>query len=157
MNNRDKFAELSSWKQDEALGMLTVKWWIVRVSIVFITVVALGMAGCPQYNVWSSNLKGRAELVRAEQNRQITIEEARAAKESAQFLADAEVLRASGVAEANFIIADGLGGPEGYLRYLFIEGLKEAEKNGGQIIYIPTEAGLPILEAQRSKHASTTD
>lgn len=48
------------------------------------------------------------------------------------------------MAEANRIVADGLGGPEGYLRYLNIEHLAQSQ---GKIIYIPTEEGLPILEA----------
>ena len=50
------------------------------------------------------------------------------------------------MAEANAIVAEGLGGPEGYLRYLWIQSLGE---NGQDVIYIPTEAGLPILEASR--------
>ncbi len=117
--------------------------------IVFIVSCMAMMGGCPIYNVWNQGLAGEAELARAEQNRQIAINEAKAKKESAVFLADSEIERARGVAEANRIIADGLGGPEGYLRYLYIEGLKEAEANGDKVIYIPTEAGLPILEANR--------
>lgn len=57
------------------------------------------------------------------------------------------------MAEANRIVADGLGGPEGYLRYLYIESLKEARAQGAQVIYVPTEAGLPILEASRLQSA----
>ena len=53
------------------------------------------------------------------------------------------------MAEANKIIGKSLQGNESYLRYLYIHGLETAEKNGSQIIYIPTEAGLPILESQR--------
>lgn len=109
--------------------------------------IVLTMAGCPHYNVWQQGLKGQAELRRAEQNRQIKIEEAAAIKESAQLLADAEVIRAGGVKEANDIIAEGLGGPEGYLRYLFIQVLDNGKN---QIIYLPTEAGIPILEAARA-------
>lgn len=150
--------DLDGYDKRKAVEALQVRYWLIRGGIIFMLLVASGMYGCPQYNVWSSNLSGRAELVKAEQNRQIAIEEARAHEESARFLSSAEILRAEGVAEANRIIADGLGGPEGYLRYLYIEGLKEAENNGASIIYIPTEAGLPILEAQRSTgNARTTD
>lgn len=106
-----------------------------------------GMAGCPQYNVWSEGLAGKAELRRAEENRQIKIEEAKAIEESAGSLANAEVIRAEGVAKANKIVQAGLGGPQGYLRYLYIEGLKEHGKEC-PIIYVPTEAALPILEAR---------
>ena len=61
-------------------------------------------------------------------------------------LASAEVERAKGVAEANKIIGESLNGNDAYLRYLWIERLGQ---NGQDVIYIPTEAGLPILEAGR--------
>lgn len=98
----------------------------------------------PQYKVWQQGLAGEAELKRAEQNRQVKIQEAKAHSESAKFLSDAEIERARGVAEANKIIANGLGGPEGYLRYLYIDSIAGKDN---QIIYIPTEAGVPVLEA----------
>lgn len=99
----------------------------------------------PVYRVWHSEQTGKAEYAQAEQNRRIKILEADAKKSSATLNAEAEVERAKGVQQANAIIADGLKGHEEYLRYLWITGL-ENEKNT-QVIYIPTEAGLPILEA----------
>lgn len=113
-------------------------------TIAILGVVCLGLYGCPKYNVWQAGLSGEAELRRAEQNRQISIEEAKAKKESAQMLADAEVIRSRGVAEANKIIGDSLKGNESYLRYLWIDTLNN---NNQRVIYIPTEAGMPILEA----------
>jgi len=109
--------------------------------------IGVGLYGCPQYNVYTARLDGEAELAKANQNRQIAVTEAQAKKEAASLLAETEVIRAEGVAKANQIIANGLGGPEGYLRYLYIQMLEE-QKNGS-IIYVPTEAGLPILEAGR--------
>ena len=111
--------------------------------------VALGMWGCPQYNVWQQGLVGEAELRRAQQNRQIRIEEAQAKLASAELEAKAETIRADGVAQANQIIGEGLGGPEAYLRYRYILMLEETGGQGRETIYIPTEAGLPILEATR--------
>ena len=111
-----------------------------------IAVITLGMWGLPQYNVYQQGLSGEAALARAEQDRQILIREAAAKRDSAEMLAEAEVLRARGVAEANEIIAEGLGGPQGYLRYLWIQALSE---NDSDVIYIPTEAGIPIMEATR--------
>lgn len=116
----------------------------IHSGIVCLLVLASIMGGCPVYNVWQQDLQGQAELARAEQNRRIAIEEARAAEESAKSYANAEVIRARGVAEANSIIADGLGGPDGYLRYLWIQQLPD-----GKTVYVPTEAGLPITEAGR--------
>lgn len=107
-------------------------------------------------------MDGRAKLAHAEHEREIRVREARAEKEAeilkseariirAKGESEAEIERAKGAAEANRIIADGLGGPEGYLRYLYIETLKANSQ--GSIIYIPTEASLPILEASRLKTA----
>ena len=57
--------------------------------------------------------------------------------------AEIEVAKARGVAEANKIIASSI--TENYLRYKFIEGLNDGNT---EVIYVPTEAGLPILEAR---------
>jgi regulator of protease activity HflC (stomatin/prohibitin superfamily) len=125
---------------------------IVRDSaLVFIACIAAVMTGCPVYNVWQQGLEGQAELARAVQNRQIAVQEAQAIKESATFKAQAEVERAKGVAQANQIIANGLKGHDEYLRYLWIQALEHvaASPNGSQVIYVPTEANLPILEATR--------
>lgn len=119
----------------------------------FLVVIAM-MGGCPVYKVWQQGLEGKAELRRAEQNRQIKIEEAKAVEESSFSLAQAEIIRANGVAEANEIIAGGLGGAEGYLRYLWIQGLNDGK---GERIYIPTEAGIPILEARDNPSRKAND
>ena len=99
----------------------------------------------PIYGVWQQGLEGEAEYKKAEQNRRIRILEAEAKLEAAKLDAKAEVERAKGVEQANKIIAGGLGGAEGYLRYLWITNLEEGSNK--EVIYIPTEAGIPILEA----------
>jgi regulator of protease activity HflC (stomatin/prohibitin superfamily) len=75
----------------------------------------------------------------------VQVADARARAEAATLLAESEVERAKGVAEANRIIADSIT-PE-YTTWLYVDQLDEVIANGGQIIYIPTEAGIPILEA----------
>lgn len=88
-------------------------------------------------------------LAHAQSSKEVAVAEAKAKMESAELLAQAEVMRAIGVAKANKIIGESLKGNESYLRYLWIQNL---EGHGNeQIIYIPTEAGLPILEANRLK------
>lgn len=121
-----------------------IKW----IALGVVSAVAIGLVAMwylPQYFVYQQGLKGEAELARAQQNRQIKIQEAMAMKESAKMLAEAEVERAKGVAEANKIIGDSLKGNEAYLRYLWIQGLQQGATP--QVVYVPTEAGLPILEA----------
>ena len=132
----------------DSYALATAKYWIVRGGIIFLMLVLSMMYGCPQYGVWQQELSGKAKLKEATYSRQIKVEEAQAFELAAQSLANAEVIRAFGVAEANSIIADGLGGSEGYLRYLWIQTLENGEND---VIYIPTEAGIPILEAKRLK------
>jgi len=110
-----------------------------------------GIGGCsyvyPQYNVYSQRMEGEAQLASAESTRRVKVLEAQAAFDASTLTAKAEVERAKGVAEANRIIAEGLGGPEGYLRWRYIEMLENTGRTGRDVIYVPTEAGLPILEA----------
>jgi len=96
------------------------------------------------YDVWAQGMLGKAKLAEATQSRQIAIEGAKAKQESATFEAEAEVRRARGVAEANKIIGSSLKNNESYLRYLWVNNLN---KNNQNVIYVPTEANMPILEA----------
>ena len=100
---------------------------------------------------------GRAILLEAESSKKAMIETAKAENESATLKAEAmikiaqaeaaaEVERAKGVAKANEIIGESLKGNSDYLKYLMIQALKEGT---GERIYIPTEAGIPILEARK--------
>lgn len=117
----------------------------VVVGLAILLIIFL-MWAMPSYNVWRQSKAGEASLARAEQDRQITIQEAKAKSESAKMLATAEVERAKGVAEANRIIGESLQGNDMYLRYLWVQGLNDGSS---EVIYVPTEANLPILEAQR--------
>jgi regulator of protease activity HflC (stomatin/prohibitin superfamily) len=114
------------------------------VSLVVALCIGAGMVGCPTYKVYKARMDGEAELAQANQNRQISVAQSKAKAEAATYEAQAEVTRAQGVAKANLIIGDSLKNNEGYLRYLFVNNLAETKD---QVIYIPTEAGLPILEA----------
>ena len=105
----------------------------------------VSLVGFPIYNVWSSEQGGRAELAKAEYSKQVAVEEAKADLESSTLLAQAEVERAKGVALANQIIGTSLKDNEAYLRYLWIQGLNDGT---GEVVYIPTEANLPLLEAR---------
>lgn len=99
-----------------------------------------------KYRLWSAAIHGEAELKQAEWNRQIIVKEAIAKRDASSLLAEAEIERAKGVAQANKIIGDSLKQNEDYLRYLWIDNLHNTKN---QIIYVPTEANLPILEANR--------
>lgn len=108
--------------------------------IMFLALIALCMWGCPTYKVWQQGLEGKAALVKAEQTRQILITQAEAEKEAAK--ARAEAIQIVGQAAKDF--------PE-YRTQEFIGAFAEALKDGNihQIIYVPTEANIPITEAVR--------
>jgi regulator of protease activity HflC (stomatin/prohibitin superfamily) len=125
-------------------------WTYIRGGLFAVaSLTALVMWGCPRWEVYNREMTGRAELAQATSNRQIKVNEAMAAEDAAKHLAQAEIERARGVAAANKIIGDSLKGNEDYLRYLWIHNLADAQNQGAQIIYVPTEANLPILEASR--------
>lgn len=111
---------------------------------VVIAIFAVPMFGLPQYWVYHQHMEGRAQLAKAEYSKQTLVQEAIAKQEAAKSLAQAEVIRAEGVAKANRIIGESLNHNESYLHYLWIHNLEAGEHD---VIYVPTEAGLPIFEA----------
>lgn len=132
-------------------GELTVVGGVSVTSLVIILIggfAVLCLWGCPHYNVYTQRKEGEAQLAKAQANRQVQVAEGLAKKEASVYLAEAEVIRARGVDSAIRIIGKGLQQNEAYLRYLYIQELKETQN---QVIYLPTEAGLPILEANRFK------
>ena len=68
------------------------------VIIAFVFIAAL-MFGLPRYNVWQQEMAGKAEMAKAEQNRRILVEEAKAKLEAEKLNAQAEIERAKGMAE----------------------------------------------------------
>ena len=118
--------------------------------ITLVVIAAIVLIGLPTYNCYSKQMAGKAAYEQAVQDRRIRVLEAQAALDSAKLTAQAEIERAKGTNEANRIMAESLGGPDNYLRWSYIHMLEEtAGKQGREVIYIPTEAGMPILEAGR--------
>ena len=123
---------------------------VIKLGVLVVFVIASGVGSCmygmPMYNVYHQQMEGEAELAKANFSKQVAVQEAHAKMESAKLLADAEVMRAEGVAKANKIIGDSLTNNEAYLRYLFVNNLEHTQN---QVIYVPTEANLPILERRK--------
>ncbi len=131
---------------------------ITLIAVFLIIIITIGMIGCPKYRIYSQTARGEADLREAEWSKKIQIEEARGKEESSTMIAqarvtqaraegEAEIVRAEATAKANAIIGQSLKDNEAYLRYLWIMGLKDGN---GERIYIPTEAGMPILEAGKA-------
>ena len=105
------------------------------VALILFALVVVGLlVGGPLYRVWSQEQRGRADLAEARFNRQVIVEEAQARLEAARL-----------EAQSNEALIASLGGePELLISFRMIDVLGEAN-----VIYIPTEAGMPILEAGR--------
>lgn len=106
-----------------------------------------GIIGVPYYRVWQQEMSGKAEFAKAEQNRKIKIEEAKANLESEKLNAQAEIERAKGAAEAIKIENGQL--TTTYIQYLWVR--QQSNNQIQKIVYIPTEASMPILEAGKDK------
>lgn len=119
--------------------------YVVIVVVVLLAMVGIAMFGMPIYRVWSQEMRGKAQLAEAEQNRRIKVEEARANLEAEKLNAKAEIERAKGAAEAIKIENGTL--TQTYIQYLWVRN--QNNLNEKTVIYIPTEANLPILEAGR--------
>ena len=131
---------------------------LITLSMALFAIISL--SSCYDFSreqqIKDAEAKGKSILIEAENSKKAIIEQARAENEAAELEAksrvirakaeaDAEIERARGVAEANKIIGESLKGNNEYLKYLMIQGLNDGK---GERIYIPTEAGLPILEAK---------
>jgi regulator of protease activity HflC (stomatin/prohibitin superfamily) len=109
-------------------------------TILLLGVVAAAMVGCPQYEVYTKRLNGEALLAHAHAARQVLVQQAQAEKDAAALRAEA--IKIVGQAAKDF--------PE-YRHQEFIGAFAEALHSGriSQIIYVPTEANIPITEAGR--------
>lgn len=127
-----------------------------------LAILMINLTSCYEFrreqHLLDSENDGKAILLQAENEKKAMIEEAKAELESAQLRketrilnaqadAQAEIERAKGVAEANRIIGESLQGNDNYLEYLKIITLESLDE--GDRVYIPTEALLPITEANK--------
>jgi len=122
-----------------------VRLVVAGVAAIVLFVVAMAFIR-PWYNVWSQEMEGKAEFAKAEQNRKIKIEEAKANLEAEKLNAQAEIERAKGAAEA-IRIENGSITPT-YIQYLWVR--QQSDLSNKTVIYVPTETNLPILESTRS-------
>lgn len=122
-----------------------VKNLIWGVAAIILVLVAMAFIR-PWYNVWCQEMEGKAEFAKAEQNRKIKIEEAKANLEAEKLNAQAEIERAKGAAEA-IRIENGSITPT-YIQYLWVR--QQSDLSNKTVIYVPTETNLPILESTRA-------
>ena len=115
--------------------------------------IILALLWTPLVGPWSAERRGMAELRQAQQNRQILVEQAEAQRQVAILRAEAEKEAASLRAAAIEVVGQAAQDFPEYRNQEFIGAFAEALQEGkiGQIIYVPTEANIPILEAGRAR------
>lgn len=119
---------------------------IVRCAWILIVLICAMMYGLPHYRVYSARKDGEAILAHAQSSREVAVAEAKAKMESSYLLAQADTIRAHGVASSNKIIGNSLKGNDEYLHWLWIDQIEKAN-----VIYVPTENNLPIFAKNVSK------
>lgn len=131
-----------------------VKWGAigtVGVLVLVLGIVFLFRAAGPQLNLYKANTEKKAVIAEQRAKSEAAEFAARSAVTQAKAKAEAMVIEATALAESQRIIAATL--TDEFVRYLYIKAI---EGNPNQVIYVPTEAGLPILEAGRSTTSDTT-
>ena len=111
----------------------------LAIGLLLIVLLVFGVGyGWQKYKVYSATQSGIAKLRESESSKRIAIEQAMAEKEAAKY--QAEAIKIMGEAAKNY--------PE-YRQQEFINAFGMALRDGKiqQIIYVPTEGNIPILES----------
>jgi hypothetical protein len=117
---------------------------IEYVGLLVILIIAFRMMVIPVYRVWYSHKAGQADLAQAQNDQLIQVAEARGRLDAAKLNKRAAIIEAEAVAEQIKRIGKGLTQHDLYLKWQWIKMMEEGQNS---TIYVPTEAGLPILEA----------
>lgn len=119
--------------------------------VVGIVLVILGwiLVGYPKWRVWASHQSGLADLQKAKNEQQIQIAMAQSRLDAAELNKQAAVIEAQAVALQIAEIGAQLTTHDLFLKWQWIQMMEKHSHDS--IIYVPTEAGIPILEANRLK------
>jgi len=134
----ERVSDISIWTNWHIYG------WIGLGLFVF---VAFLMWVLPMYGVWAAHKSGQADLAQAQNEQQVQVAQARGRKEAATLNKEAAIIEAEAVAKSVETIGKSLEGNIEYLQWQWINMMEQ--RDAGDTIYVPTEAGLPILEAAR--------
>ncbi len=111
--------------------------------------------GYPHWRVWSSHQAGLADLQKAKNEQQIQIAKAQSRLDAASLNKQAAIIEAEAVAEQISAIGTQLTAHDLYLRWQWIKMMEDTHSDSeNSIIYVPTEANIPILEANRFARAA---
>jgi regulator of protease activity HflC (stomatin/prohibitin superfamily) len=99
----------------------------------------------PIWRVWASQKQGEADLQQAHKEQQIQVSKAQGRLDAAKLNKEAAVIEAEAVAAQIEKIGTNLKEHDLYLKWQWIKMMEERPESS--VIYVPTEANLPILEA----------
>lgn len=135
--------------KEAGLGIIVIAGAFAFAAGVFFTV---GW-GYNHYRVWKADYAGRAQLIEMTYSGKAILAEAENSKKARIAAAEAERDAAKLTAEAIHIVGAAAKKYPEYRQQEFYLALGDALKEGriDQILYLPTEAGLPITEAGHRK------
>lgn len=116
--------------------------------VIVVVVISWVLFGYQHWKVWSAHQSGLADLTKAKNEQQIQIAKAQSRLDAAQLNKQAAVVEAEAVAAQIMSIGTQLQSHDLYLRWQWIKMMEDGN-HGAKVIYVPTEANLPILEATR--------
>ena len=119
-------------------------------SSVLAIILLWSLIGYPKWRVFSAHQAGLADLQRAKNEQQIQVSQAQGRLDAAHLNKQAAVIEAEAVALQIKEIGTELTNHGLYLRWQWIKMMEEMGTDN-QVIYVPTEANLPVLEAMRLK------
>jgi hypothetical protein len=117
------------------------------VGIFFFIILVWILWGYPRWRVWASHQSGLADLTKAKNEQQIQIAKAQSRLDAAELNKQAAVIEAQAVGLQIAEIGEKLTTHNLYLQWQWIKMMED--RPNGATIYVPTECGLPILEAGR--------
>jgi len=118
------------------------------IALIVILSYVWGLFFGPRWRVWRAHQDGLADLAMAKNEQQIQIARAQSRLDAAALNKKAAIVEAEAVAAQIEAIGSQLTEHDLYLRWQWIKMMEDGN-SGAKVIYVPTEANLPILEASR--------
>lgn len=122
-----------------------IAWFIGALVVILNT---WGIFGRPRWKVWVAHQDGLADLMKAKNEQQVQIARAQSRLDAATLNKQAAIIEAEAVSAQIKEIGTQLTAHDLYLRWQWIKMMDDGDADR-EIIYVPTEANLPILEAGR--------
>lgn len=120
---------------------------IFLIILFVVTVILWVLFGYPIWRVWASQKQGEADLQQAHKEQQIQVSKAQGRLDAAKLNKEAAVIEAEAVSAQIEKIGANLKNHDLYLKWQWIKMMEERPESS--VIYVPTEANLPILEASK--------